>query len=177
PIGRPIANTQIYILDQHLQAVPAGISGELYVGGIGVTQGYLNRPDLTEERFIPDPFSQAAGAKLYKTGDLARYRPDGLIDFLGRADHQVKIRGYRIEPDEIRERILQQDGISEAVVVARAEANHPKFQEGSSTVDELAKALESFPQEQAEHFLRIVEMLPEEALESLLSEPKNSPSV
>ncbi|MEM9921671.1 MAG: amino acid adenylation domain-containing protein, partial [Bacteroidota bacterium] len=127
PIGRPIANTQIYILDQHLQAVPAGISGELYVGGIGVTQGYLNRPDLTEERFIPDPFSQAAGAKLYKTGDLARYRSDGLIDFLGRADHQVKIRGYRIELDEIRERILQQDGISEAVVVARAEANHPKF--------------------------------------------------
>ena len=101
PIGRPLANRAIYILDKHDNPVPIGVPGELHIGGVGVARGYLNRPELTAEKFIPDPFSAEPGARLYKTGDLARYLPDGNIEFLGRADHQVKIRGFRIELGEI----------------------------------------------------------------------------
>src|SRR3954471_2377086 len=93
PIGQPIANTQIYILDQHLQPVPVGVVGEIYIGGAGVARGYLNRPELTAERFIPDPLSVVPGARIYKSGDLGRYRADGTIEYLGRNDHQVKILG------------------------------------------------------------------------------------
>src|SRR5205823_14096272 len=100
-IGRPIANTQIYLLNSYLQPVPVGVAGEIHIGGVGVAHGYLNRPDLTAEKFIPDPFSQEPGARLYQTGDLACYRPDGNIEYLGRLDTQVKIRGYRIELGEI----------------------------------------------------------------------------
>ncbi len=131
PIGRPIANTQIYILDRHLQPVPISVPGELYIGGIGLARGYLNRPDLTEEKFIPNPFEKAgeqgsrgqiitqdSQERLYKTGDLARYLPDGNIEFLGRIDHQVKIRGFRIELGEIETVLGQHLDILTCVVTA-----------------------------------------------------------
>ena len=118
-IGRPIANVNLYILDKHLSPVPVGIPGELHVGGAGLARGYLNRPDLTSEKFIPNPFSCVAGARLYKTGDLARYLPDGHIEFLGRKDHQVKIRGYRIELGEIESVLAQNSDIREVAVIAR----------------------------------------------------------
>jgi amino acid adenylation domain-containing protein len=118
-IGRPIANTQIYILDNHLQPVPIGVPGELHIGGAGLARGYLNRPDLTREKFIPNPFSDEPQARLYKTGDLARYLPDGNIQFLVRRDHQVKIRGFRIEIGEIEAVLSQHPDVREAVVIAR----------------------------------------------------------
>ena len=116
PIGRPLPNTQVYILDAQKQLVPIGVPGELYIGGVGVTRGYLNRPELTAERFIPNPFSKDSASRLYKTGDLTRYLPDGNIEFLGRIDHQVKIRGFRIELGEI-EAVLRQNRAVEDVVV------------------------------------------------------------
>ena len=115
-IGRPIANTEIYILDSHLNLVPIGVRGELYIGGADLARGYLNRPDLTTEKFIPNPFSTESGARLYRTGDLARYLPDGNIDFIGRIDNQVKIRGYRIELGEIETVLSQHPAIRECVV-------------------------------------------------------------
>jgi amino acid adenylation domain-containing protein len=121
PIGRPIINTRLYILDERLQPVPIGVTGELYVGGAGVGRGYLNRPDLTAERFLPDPFSAEPGARLYKTGDLARYLPTGNIECRGRADHQVKIRGFRIELGEIESVLDQHGAVRESVVVTREE--------------------------------------------------------
>ncbi|MCK9202746.1 MAG: amino acid adenylation domain-containing protein, partial [Gallionella sp.] len=118
PIGRPISNVRLYLLDGSGNPVPVGVAGELHIGGAGVARGYWQRPELTAEKFIPDPF-QADGGRLYKTGDLARYRADGNIEFLGRLDHQVKIRGFRIELGEIEARLLEAPGISEAVVIAR----------------------------------------------------------
>lgn len=119
PIGRPLPNRTIYILDQHGNPVPIGVQGHLHIGGCGLALGYLNRSDLTAEKFIPDPFSTEPGARLYKTGDLARYRPDGNIEFLGRADDQVKIRGVRIEPGEIEAVLRQLPTVRDAVVLAR----------------------------------------------------------
>ena len=126
PIGRPIANTQVYILDQHMQPVPIGVCGEIYIGGVGVARGYLNRADLTEQRFVPNPFSEDPRARLYKTGDLGRYLGDGNIVFLGRIDHQVKIRGYRIELGEIESAMAKHSLVQQVAVVARADNGSDK---------------------------------------------------
>ncbi|MBD2483966.1 amino acid adenylation domain-containing protein [Planktothrix sp. FACHB-1365] len=126
PIGRPIANTKIYILDTENQPVSVGVPGELHIGGIGLARGYLNHPDLTEQKFIPNPFSNESGSRLYKTGDLARYLPDGNIEFLGRIDNQVKIRGFRIELGEVEAAIAQHPAIRETVVIVRENATNDK---------------------------------------------------
>jgi amino acid adenylation domain-containing protein len=117
PIGRPIANTRCYVLDDNLRSVPVGAAGQLYIGGVGLARGYLNRPDLTAEKFIPDPFSKVPAARLYNSGDLVRRLADGNIDFLGRQDHQVKIRGYRIELGEIEKCLAEHPAVREAVVL------------------------------------------------------------
>jgi amino acid adenylation domain-containing protein len=119
PIGRPVACSQVYLLDQQLQPVPVGVSAVLYLGGAGLARGYLGRPALTAEKFIPDPFATKAGARLYRTGDLARYLPDGNLEYLGRVDHQVKLRGYRVELGEVEARLAGHSGVRESVVLVR----------------------------------------------------------
>ena len=120
PIGKPIGNTKVYILDPHLQPVPIGVPGELYIGGDGLARGYLNRPELTKEKFIVNHFGgKDSKSRLYRTGDLARYLADGSIEFLGRIDDQVKIRGYRVELSEIEVTVEQHSSVREAVVIAR----------------------------------------------------------
>jgi amino acid adenylation domain-containing protein len=120
PIGKPIANTQMYVLDQNLHPVPVGVTGEIYIAGEGLARGYLNRPDLTAERFLPHLCSSVPGARIYRTGDLGRYLPDGNIDCLGRTDHQVKIRGYRVELGEVESELGKIPGVGQACVAARS---------------------------------------------------------
>jgi amino acid adenylation domain-containing protein len=127
PIGKPIANTQIYILDAFLNPVPVGVPGDLYIGGVALAQGYLKRPDLTEEKFIPDPFAATAEARLYKTGDLARMLPDGNIEYLGRTDHQVKIRGFRVELGEIENALVHHPAVRQAAVIVREDDSAQKW--------------------------------------------------
>jgi amino acid adenylation domain-containing protein len=122
PIGKPIANTTFYILDQQMEPVPIGVSGELYIGGDGVARGYFKRPELTKSRFVDDPFDARPGAKLYRTGDLAKYLPDGNVQYLGRTDFQVKVRGFRIELGEIESVLAKHPAVRQAVVVAREDS-------------------------------------------------------
>ncbi|CAO3566634.1 unnamed protein product [Mortierella alpina] len=126
PIGRPVSNTPHYVLDQHLVPVPIGVVGELYSGGPGVANGYLNQPELTAERFLPDPFAKVLGARMYRTGDLVRYLPDGNLVFVGRNDNQVKIRGFRVEPGEIEARLAEHPQVREALVLALGESSADK---------------------------------------------------
>ncbi len=150
PIGKPISNTQMYILDERRTPVPTGVAGEIYVGGAGVTAGYLDLPDATAEKFVESPFGPR-GARLYRTGDLGRFLPDGNIDFLGRADHQVKIRGYRIELGEIESALCGHPSVREAVVLAREGAGgekrlvaYPVFRDGAAPpMSELRTFLEA----------------------------------
>lgn len=127
PIGRPIGNTTIYILDRHMRPTPIGVPGELHIGGAGLARGYLNHPELTAARFVANPFSDDPEARLYKTGDLVRYLPDGNIEFIGRIDQQVKIRGFRIEPGEIETALGQHPSVLEALVVARENTRKEKY--------------------------------------------------
>jgi amino acid adenylation domain-containing protein len=126
PIGRPIANVQLYVLDKHLHPVPIGVPGELYIGGVGVARGYLNRPEQTSERFIPDPFAETPGSRLYKSGDRVRFLTDGNLEFLGRSDNQVKVRGYRVELDEIEAVLAEHPAVSDSAVLALDDAQGDK---------------------------------------------------
>ena len=135
PIGRPVANVQAYILDSHLQPVPIGVPGELYLGGSGISHGYLGRPELTAERFVHNPFGSG---RLYRTGDVARWRADGQVEYLGRADQQVKVRGFRIEPAEIESVLSQFPGIGDSVVLARAD-HLLAFVVGNADLDEVER--------------------------------------
>ena len=145
PVGRPIANTQVYILDKHQQQVPVGVMGELFIGGAGVARGYLNRPELTEERFLKNSFTEEKGARMYRTGDLGRWRADGTIEYVGRNDFQVKIRGYRVELGEIEAALQQESGIRGCVVVVKTGADGNKrlvaYVAGDRTSQELRQAL------------------------------------
>ncbi|MDF0732238.1 amino acid adenylation domain-containing protein, partial [Pseudomonas entomophila] len=141
-IGKPIANTQVYVLDAQRQPVPVGAEGELYIGGAGVARGYLGRPELTDERFVADPFSQASGARLYRSGDLVRWNADGTLDYLGRNDDQVKIRGVRVELGEIEATLAAQPGVDEAVVLVRGERLLAWYT-GSAPGDALREALKA----------------------------------
>lgn len=157
PIGRPIANTQIYILDSHRQPVPLGVPGELYIGGDGLARGYLNRPELTAEKFIPNPFSKGVPGRLYKTGDLARYLPNGTIEFLGRLDHQVKIRGFRIELGEIEAALNTHPKVKETVVIVQEnqekECRLIAYLVGESEAEITPKDLRNFLQSQLPDYM------------------------
>jgi acyl carrier protein len=168
-IGKPIANTQIYVLDRNLRPVPVGVTGELYIGGDALGRGYHRRSELTAEKFIPDPFSREPGGRLYRTGDLSRYLPDGQIEYLGRADGQLKIRGYRVEPGEVEAVLAAETWVREAVVLARAGAGGVKqlvayvvAEEGQSrSASELRAALASkLPEYMVPGAFMLLEKLP-----------------
>jgi aspartate racemase len=156
-IGRPIVNTQVYILDHYLNPVPIGVSGELCIGGDGLARGYFNNRELTAEKFIPHPFSNEAGARLYKTGDLVRYLPDGNIEFLGRLDHQVKIRGLRVEPGEVETMLGEHLAVRQAVVRAREDAPGEKrlvaYVVSSQKLSPTINELRSFLKQKLPHYM------------------------
>jgi surfactin family lipopeptide synthetase C len=150
-IGRPIANAQIYVLDRYLRPLPAGLPGEIYIGGAGLSQGYLHRPEMTAERFVPNPFSVVAGARLYKTGDIAAFQPDGYLVFMGRQDDQVKFQGYRIEMGEIEAALRLYPGVQDACVLLREDDPGDKRLVGYVSADDQQlsmAALRSFLQDQ-----------------------------
>lgn len=155
-IGHPLANTRVYILDEQMQPVPVEGTGELYIAGPGVARGYLGRPELTAERFLPDPYTQEAGARMYKTGDLARWLPDATIEFQGRSDFQVKLRGFRIELEEIEARLIEHPAVREAAVIVREDAAGEKRlaayyvmdEGGTSNGDEAHRVREALTTEQ-----------------------------
>ena len=150
PIGRPIQNTRVYVLDTDLRLQPAGVPGELYIGGAGVARGYQSEPALTAQRFLPDPFAGEPGARMYRTGDIVRWRDDGALDFLGRRDHQVKIRGFRVEPGEVQALLARHPGVrTVAVIPRRAEAS------GHQLIAYVVPAADSFDAEELRRFLRI----------------------
>ena len=122
PIGNPIANTRIFVLDKRMEIVPIGVAGELYIAGDGLARGYLNRPELTAQKFIPNPFCKEAGHRLYRTGDICRWNADGKIDYIARSDFQVKVRGYRIELGEIEATLERDASVKQAVVVLKQDA-------------------------------------------------------
>jgi len=162
-IGRPIANSRCYLLDSHLQPVPVGVPGELHLAGPGLALGYANRPELTAQKFIPNPFDADDGGVLYKTGDLARWRPDGEIEFLGRIDYQVKVRGYRIEPGEIEAALRQAPGVREAVVVADGNGSAARlvaYVVADSGVSLSPQEVRSFLREQLPHYMLPAAMVP-----------------
>jgi len=142
-IGGPISNAQLYVLDSHMQLVPAGVTGELYLGGMGLARGYLRRAELTAERFLPHPFSRQAGDRLYRTGDLVRYLPDGNVEFIGRVDEQVKVRGFRIELGEIENVLSAQEGVRECVVVVREDVPGDKRLVAYLAGDEATESLDN----------------------------------
>ncbi len=168
PIGRPISNTSVYILDRAMNPVPVGIAGELYVGGDGVARGYLNRPELNAERFVSDPFAKSVDARLYRTGDLVRYRKNGEIEFLGRIDNQVKVRGFRVELGEIESALAEHPAVREAVVVARKDsgdkhlAGYLVLSNGvKPSIDEIRQYLsEKLPEHMVPSVLVVLESLP-----------------
>ena len=169
PIGIPITNTQIYLMDKHFNPVPVGVPGEVYIGGVSLARGYLNRPALTAEKFIPNPFSAEPDARMYKTGDLARYLPDGYIEYLGRLDHQVKVRGFRIELGEIEAVLRQHPAVWEVVVLAREdEAGNKRLiayvvsnQESAPTTSELRRFVqEKLPNYMVPSAFMLLEALP-----------------
>lgn len=163
PIGGPISNTQIHILDERMQPVPIGVPGELFIGGEGLARGYLGRPELTAERFRPDPFSGVPGARLYATGDVARWLPSGSVDYIGRIDFQVKIRGYRVEPAEVDLAVLTHPEVSEAVTVADGPTGEKRlltYYTGTAAPDELKSFLKELLPEYMVPSLRALPELP-----------------
>lgn len=157
PIGSPIAGARVHVLDAGGEPAPVGVPGELYIGGEGVAEGYVDRPEESALQFVPDPFSESAGARLYRTGDRARWRDDGVLEFLGRVDQQVKVRGHRIEPGEIESVLRQHAGVRDGVVAVRAV--HGRASRPGTDVDRLTEALSALPRTEAERVLEIVEQL------------------